>query len=194
MHLHIQMIYLKNITKKLCNTICHTHTKHASINNKSAKTRRDRDPQTGRARPWFRRRLHMGSTCMKGPSFWCSATNSDRYWLQQKKKNPPFSFMNQKHTNSSKTNQTDMAKSKGCFTKSPHCVLFLFFNFDLKKKHHKKGKPTHLSSFGLLLITRKRNQLNLNPKIPYFFVNVAFYWKASMLHKNLAHKSFSTNI
>ena len=119
----------------------------------------------------------MGSTCMKGPSFWCSATNSDRYWLQQKKKNPPFSFMNQKHTNSSKTNQTNMAKSKGCFTKSLNCVLFLFSSFDLKK-HHKKEKPTHLSSSALLLITRKRNQLNLNLKIPYFSVNVAFLLKS----------------
>jgi len=36
-------------------------------------------------KPWFKRRVQMGRACMKGPSFWCSASNSVRYWLKKKK-------------------------------------------------------------------------------------------------------------
>uniref|UniRef100_A0A0A9FFV9 Nucleic acid binding protein n=1 Tax=Arundo donax TaxID=35708 RepID=A0A0A9FFV9_ARUDO len=28
---------------------------------------------------WLSSLVHMGSTCMKGPSFWCSASNSAKY-------------------------------------------------------------------------------------------------------------------
>lgn len=31
--------------------------------------------------PWFKRRLELGRILMNGPSFWYSASNSDRYWL-----------------------------------------------------------------------------------------------------------------
>lgn len=131
--------------KGLWHDLTHTHIQNASINNKRAKTIRDRS--TNKKIPWFRRRLHMGSACMKGPSFWCSASNSDRYWLQ--KQQPPFTFLNPEHTNSSKANQTDKAKSKGCSTKSRR--LCLFSSFDLKNIT-RKNKPTHLSTSGLLLI------------------------------------------
>lgn len=34
--------------------------------------------------PWLRSLLHKGRTCMKGPSFWCSASSSVKYWLELK--------------------------------------------------------------------------------------------------------------
>jgi len=120
----------------------------------------------------------MGSACMKGPSFWCSASNSDRYWLQ--KQEPPFAFVNQEHTNSSKANQTDRAKSKGCSTESPRLCLFPVLIS--KTSQEKKKKPTHLSTSGLLLIWGEAalagEKLGLyKPDMAHFFLVFLKDWK-----------------
>lgn len=38
--------------------------------------------------PWFSSLLQIGSTCMNGPSFWCSCSKSARYWLRHRQSNP----------------------------------------------------------------------------------------------------------
>lgn len=41
--------------------------------------------KTKKQKPWFNSRLHMGRTCVKGPSFCRSANSSVKYWLQEMK-------------------------------------------------------------------------------------------------------------
>lgn len=84
----------------------HKHQACYHTQQEAEKKIKRKDRSTKRNIPWFKRRLHIGSTCIKGPSFWCSASNSDRYWLLQKQQSP-FSFLNQKLPNLFKANQTE---------------------------------------------------------------------------------------
>ena len=68
--------------------------------------RRKQQGRDQRISPWLSSLLHMGSTCMKGPSFWCSASSSAKYWLHKKPNKPMNHQCQSYHSIINRLNQT----------------------------------------------------------------------------------------
>lgn len=103
----------------------------------------------------------MGSTCMKGPSFWCSASSSAKYWLHKtinyRAITSPSPFIHQSKTNRKKKKQRRQ-KTNLATTNWPR---------NKQRNHEKSMRRLYLSTSGLLLIWGDRFLEGENPCWPY---------------------------